>query len=98
MDLALPISIIVIWCLSVWLNIRLARQRVGKWDSNSTIWFVASLAQIWPRTSARSWNKHANYAESDAKTIRKFQNLCLIEMYGGFFAMCFLHDKLSHGY
>ena len=35
--------------LSLYVNISLARKKIGRWDSNSTVWFVMSLGAFGKR-------------------------------------------------
>ena len=68
--------------VAIWVNIRLARRCVGKWDGYSSFLFYSSLGQFGELRKAR-WIS-LGYTEGDASTIIKFQTLCLSEIPIGF--------------
>ena len=70
--------------ISLWVNIKLARARVGRWDSNSTARFVMSVGNFGDKQVAM-WRQVGGYSESEAYTIIGYQLLSLLGMLLGFF-------------
>ncbi|UPK29428.1 hypothetical protein [Bradyrhizobium sp. 195] len=70
--------------ISLWVNIKLARARVGRWDSNSTARFMMSVGNFGDRQVAM-WRRVGGYSETEANTIIGYQFLSLAGMLLGFF-------------
>jgi hypothetical protein len=74
--------------LSLYVNISLARKKIGRWDSNSTVWFVMSLGAFGKR-QRETWRR-TGYSEEEASTIIDYQLFSLMEMPLGFIASVIL--------
>jgi hypothetical protein len=70
---------------ALWLNIHIVKRKVGRWDSNSTIWFVMSIGNFGIK-QVDMWKRRAGYDEGEASLIIRYQTLCLLEMPLGFIA------------
>lgn len=75
------------------VNICLAKNKIGRWDSNSTVHFVMTIAAFGPR-QRQSW-LNEGYSEKEADTIIDYQLFSLMEMPVGFVASVILLVVLS---
>jgi hypothetical protein len=63
-------------------NIQIAKRKVNKWDSNSTIWFIMAIGVGEP--ALKFWKDKVGYSEDEARLINKYQWLCVGEIFIGF--------------
>jgi hypothetical protein len=77
-------DLIVLWFLLslfgslfvIWTSLRAAKRRVTRWDSNSYTWFITSFGGF-GRRQIENWKRWGGYDEDQAKTMIKYQALCL---------------------
>jgi hypothetical protein len=79
--------------LSLYVNISLAKKKIGRWDSNSTALFVMSLGAFGKR-QRETWQR-TGYSEEEASTIIDYQLFSLMEMPLGFVASAILVVVMS---
>jgi|LakMenEpi03Aug12_release.lakeMendotaPanAssembly.Ray.scaffolds.fasta_scaffold3558516_1 hypothetical protein len=75
------------------VNICLARNKIGRWEPNSTVHFVMSIGAFGAR-QRQSW-LNAGYSEKEADAIIDYQLFSLLEMPLGFVASAILLFVLS---
>lgn len=63
-------------------NVQLAKKKVSKWDSNSSIWFIMAIGVGEP--ALKFWTDKVGYSEAEARLINKYQWLCVGEIFIGF--------------
>jgi hypothetical protein len=68
---------------SFWLGIKLAKARIGRWDSSSSVRFVISAGNLGERQIAM-WRRTAGYGADEADTIIGYQFLSLLGIVLGF--------------
>ena len=66
--------------LSLWVNIRFVKTKVGRWDSSCTVWFAMSIGQF-GKKAKEIWQERAGFSEEEMGTIIQHQLLSLL---GGF--------------
>ena len=64
--------------LSLYVNVSLAKRKIGRWDFNSTVSLVTSLGAFGKRQQ-ETWRR-AGYSEEEASTITDYQLFSLMEM------------------
>jgi hypothetical protein len=69
--------------MALWINIRLAKAKVKRWDFNSTVLFVMSVGNF-GKKQRTMWQQKGGYDERDANVIIEYQLFSLIEMLVGF--------------
>lgn len=71
--------------LSLLVNIWLTKTKIGRWDSNSTLWFVLSIGQFGSKAN-EIWLGKAGFREEEVSTIVQHQFLSLLGGILSFFA------------
>ena len=69
--------------IALWINIKLARAKVRRWDFNSTVLFVMSVGNFGEKQRAM-WQQKGGYDEREANVIIDYQLFSLFEMPIGF--------------
>lgn len=78
------VNLVAILCMA--LNVRLVRRRVGRWNANSTVWFVMSLSNSLSTRAdrTRAWREMYGYTIEEANRIMNYQLACVAEIIVGF--------------
>jgi hypothetical protein len=75
--------------VSLWLNIRLSKSKIGRWNSNSTVRFVMSVGNVGEK-QVEMWQRTGGYSEAEANEIIKHQLLSMLGVFLGFLASAIL--------
>ena len=75
--------------ISFWINIRLAKAKIGRWESSSTVWFLMSAGNFGQKQVA-FWQRNAGYSQEEAYTIIGYQLLSVLGAVLGFFVSALL--------
>jgi hypothetical protein len=76
------------FALTIVVNVKLAKKMIMRWGSNSTVWFMVGLGGS-PQRQLDVWKSRCGFTDEEARVARKYQWLCVLEMFLGFL-VCFL--------
>jgi len=62
-----------------WINLRLVKSKIGRWNSYSTVLFILSVTGYGARRR-EMWRRQGGYNEEEIKVITRHQVWCLFEL------------------
>ena len=87
------LSTIVGLIVSARIAIRATKQRIARWDSNSSVLFIVTMGGLGNR-QVRMWQRRGGYSEGQAKTIIGYQLLAVLGPLIGFLGSAILVQVL----
>jgi len=78
-SIVMPLSTLFIFFAVVFINIYLAKRKMGEWKKNTTFFFLRSIATVTPRHTASIWVRLYGYSYDDALHLANFQFVAMCE-------------------